>query len=270
MADENTPWFDGLDEDLKSHIVSKGLDKLDPTAAARKAVEMHRGAEKLIGADPSSLAKLPKDAADPNYAPLYERLANMAVPKEPAGYTFEGVKFKDGAEVPDTFANMIRETATELKLSPSAAKSLAARMVAYVDKVDMDEGEAGKAALAASQTELRQTWGSNYDLNLFKIQRVSEMLGWDRAVTDTLNNTVGGTKVMSGLLELANRMGEAEYLKGSPSGGSMALTRDQALEKKVSLMMEAGRGKLSEQRLAEVTTELLNLDKVILGASQQR
>ena len=263
-------WFDELDEDLKAHAVSKGLDKLEPDAAARKAVEMHRGAEKLIGADPSTLAKLPKDAADPTYAALYERIANMAVPKEATGYTFEGVKAKDGKDLTEDLAGMVRETALDLKLSPSAAKSLAARIVAFTDKTVDDGSERAKAALAAEQTELRAMWRENFDLNNYKIDRVRDILGWDKDVTDALRNTVGGTKVMNGLLQLANRMGEAEFLKGSSSGGTPALTRDQALEKKTNLMMEGSRGKLTDARLAEITKELMDLDKVIVGASQSR
>lgn len=270
MADDTTPWYETLDEDHKAHVVSKGLDKLDAPTAARKAVEMHRGAERLIGADPATLAKLPKDATDPAYVALYDRIASMAVPKEPTGYTFEGVKFKDGTEVSEDLASMVRETAMDLKLSPSAAKTLAARIVAFTDKAVEDDDVAGKAALAASQSELRQTWGPNYDLNHYKIQRVGELLGWDKDVTDTLNKVVGGTKVMNGLLQLANRMSEAEFLKGNPSGGSPALTRDQALERKANLMMEGSRSKLSDQRLAEITKELMDLDKVIISASQQR
>lgn len=259
MVDEVPHWSAGADDGLKAHIVNKGLDKLDAGAAALKAAELHRGAERLIGVPAEQVVRLPKDGADPSYADAYKRVAALGVPKEPAGYVFEGV--------PEATATQVRALAVKLGLPAHVASELAAGMVADQTVATARATAERDAAVGAMQASLRASWGANYDLNQFKVTKVAEALGWDKSVVDGMQTAVGGDKLLNAMLGLATKMGEAEILRGAPGGSTgNSMTRDQALERKVEIMMRSKNVRMTDVQMNEALTELKNLDAIIVGA----
>lgn len=262
MPEETVPqWFEGANEALKAHIVNKGLDKLDAGAAAMKAADLHRGAERLIGVPAEQVVRLPKDGADPSYQDAYKRVAALGVPKEPEGYVFDGV--------PEATATQVRAMAVKLGLPAHVASEIAAGMAADSNAASLRATAEKEAAVGAMQASLRAAWGSNYDVNLFKTSRAAEALGWDKGTVDAMQGMVGGDKLLNAMLGLANKMGEAEILRGSPGGGQGSLTRDQALARKAEIQVQSKR-QLSPKELDETLAELRNLDAIIVGANQQQ
>lgn len=256
-------WFDGLEPELIGHVQNRGLDKKSADEAARQLVKDHREAQHKLGIPPDQVLRLPKEPGDSAWKEIYERLG---APKDASGYTFEGVKFKDGTPAPAELIDMLRAAAVELHLPVLAATEIAKRFISFTEQDEAKGTEERAAALGAMQTALRQNWGLNYDLNMFKITKASEALGWTKEVIDGMQTTVGGDKLLNALLMLANKMGEATWLGGGGlSSGSTALTREQAIERKATVMADRAWSAKFLEGDTEAITEMNNLNRIIVG-----
>jgi hypothetical protein len=261
MAEETLPhWSEGLADPIKAHITNRGHDKEDASTAAAKLAEAHFHAQKLVGVPPEQIVRLPKDGADPAYLDAYKRMAAIGAPKDAEGYTFEGV--------PEATATQVRALAVKLGLPAHVASELAAGMVADQTTATARATAEKEAAVGAMQASLRAAWGSNYDVNLFKTTKVAETLGWDKGTIDAMQGLVGGDKLLNAMLGLANKMGEAEILRGGSGITQGSLSRDQALARKAEIMVQSKR-QLSPKELDDALSELKNLDAIIVGPPRQ-
>ena len=256
-------WYDGLSDELKGHVQNRGLHTKTAEEAARQLAQDHRETQQKLGIPPERVLRLPEKDDDPAWAGVYERLG---APKEPSEYKFDAVKFKDGTPLPEEFTNSIRATAAELHLPLPAAQKLAERLVAFVDADEARDSATRAAAVGAAQTALRQSWGRDYDLNMFKTTKVVEALGWDASTIDQLQTAVGTDKLLTGLLGLANKMSEADLLRGGGTingGGSM--TREQAITRKATLMTDRAWGAKFVNGDSDAMREMDNLNRIIVG-----
>ena len=255
-------WHEGLDPALIEHATAKGWIKegVDATAVARSAVQAHLAAQKLIGVPAEQIVRLPKSPDDPAYAEAYKRVAEFGAPKDASGYSFNGVE-----GITEEDAKFVSELAAELKLPVNSAASVAQKLVSRKAAEVAANAEKTTISTAAEQAVLRQTWGSNYDLNLFRTQRVAEALGWDKDVVDKLNTTVGGTKVLNGLLQLAGKMSESTFLKGETTQGSGSITKEEARTRKEALKNDSAWVKRYLGGDAEARETITNLDRIILA-----
>lgn len=257
MADEPTPaaaWHDALPEPVKAHITNRGHNTEDAATAAVKLAEAHYAAQRLIGVPAEQIVRLPKDAKDPAYAEAYKRVASLGAPKSAEEYAFEGV--------PEAAADRARALAFKLGLPTHQATDLAAELVAADALAEAKTKAEKDVNLAASQATLRAAWGANYDLNLFKANRVVEALGWDKDTVDKMQATIGGNALLNGLLNLSGKMDEAVILRGS-GGGTPTMTRDQAVERKAEIMMASSMRKFTPEQLVDAQIELQKLNVII-------
>jgi hypothetical protein len=268
MAEETTTttppahWSAALPDPIKAHITNRGHDKEDAGTAAAKLAEAHYAAQRLIGAPPEQIVRLPKDATDPAYLEAYNRVAAFGAPKE---YNFESVKFKDGTAATPELTKMVSEVAAELHLPAHAATAIAQRVIALAEADDASAAAEQATAVAAQQAMLRAAWGANYDLNVFKTTKVTEALGWDKDTVARLQTAVGGDKLMNALLSLAGKMGEAEIQRGdgSPSGASM--TRDQAIARRAEIVAQSTTRKFTPEEMTAAIKELNDLAPIAAG-----
>ncbi len=148
-------WFETLDAETLAHATAKGWNVPDAAAAAAAAVKAHHGAEKLIGHPADQVLKLPKDAADPSYQSVYDRVVGMSTPKDPAEYKFDGVKFKDGTDLAEEDRTFVRKMATKYKLPTTVAAGIAADLAARADAAYRGaRGAAGAARAVAIEKRL--------------------------------------------------------------------------------------------------------------------
>lgn len=255
-----TDWFEGLEPELLGHLQSRGLDKKEAPDAARQLVRDHREAQQKLGLPADQVLRLPQKADDPAWANVWERLG---AGKEAADYKFEGV-----TAAPELLEDL-RAAAKEAGIPVAAATKIAAQLASAAAARGAMTEEQSKAALAADQTTLRQTWGANYDLNLFRAQNAVKALGWDASIVDTLHAAVGGTKVLNGLLQLANGMAEPDTLRGNSPLSSGSLTYQQAVDRKNTLMADRAWGAKWASGDADARTEMSNLDRVIVAQRHQ-
>lgn len=201
-------WFDGLDPELKTHVTGRGWDKLEPAAAAAEAAKSHFGAQKLIGHPPDQVVKLPKDATDPAFQSVYDRIVGMATPKTAEEYVI------DGPEAP-----FVKELALKHKLPLDAARGIAEGLTARNTATAGERANAAETAKAANQVALRTAWGGEYDQKAFSATRVAEAIGFTPEVLASMAALPADqyVKNMNALASLSSQLNEATILRGGNS-----------------------------------------------------
>ena len=256
-------WYSELPEPVRAHITNRGHDKEEPAVAAAKLAEAHFAAQKLIGVPPEQVVRLPKDPTDPGYLEAYNRVAQFGAPKD--GYKFDDVKFKDGTALAPEIAKAVNDVAAELHLPAHAATRIAQSLVTLAETDAAADATERATAVAAMQATMRANWGANYDLNMFKVSKVAETLGWDKSVIDGLQTQVGGDKLLGALVALGDKMGEAPMHRGETGGGPTNMTRDQAVIRKAEIMTDAQTRKFTDAEMAAAQRELIQLATIIQG-----
>lgn len=258
-------WFAGLDDVERAHITLKGYDRLSGDALSEALYRSYRSAEKLIGAPADQIVKWPKDANDADGWKAVNQ--KLGVPAAPTEYKFDGVTFKDGTAVDAAFLEQTRALAFELGLPAAKAPLLAKRFVEWGEADAEASTNEQRAASGAEMAALKHNWGPNYDLNFFHATKALEMLGLPPETISVLEHTVGFSKAMEGFRVLGTRMGEAElHMGGGGGGGSKAMTREEAIARKTILMKDTAYVKSWFDGDAAKRQELLDLDRVIVGA----
>lgn len=211
------PWFSTLDADHQAHVTAKGWNALEPAAAAAEAAKAHFEAQKLMGVPADQLIRVPKDAADPNYQAIYDRIVGMNTPKTPEEYKFDGIKFKDGSDLAPEDVKWVRDLAVKYKLPVNAAAGIAADLAARTDNDTATSTAASETTKAANNVALRQAWGADYDQKVFSATRAGEAIGFTSDVLAYMASlgSEAYVKNMNALVSLGNQMQEAVLLRGS-------------------------------------------------------
>lgn len=222
-------WHEILDADTAAYVTNKGWNKPAGEVIA-DIFKSQRSAESLIGSDPSAIFKLPKDAADPSYANIYERVVGLGLPKSADEYKFDGVAFKDGTVIADEDAAFIRGIAAANKLTPAQARGMAA---AWVERTD-NEVAAGAGndatATAAKDAALRSAWSLDYDRNSAGAATVLDALK-AKGVNVSFEGLDPAAHVaqMSALFSLSQELKESPILRGGGAPQAFVqMTRDAA------------------------------------------
>lgn len=233
MADET--WYSSLDADTQTHLTGKGWDKLEPAAAAAEAVKAHYAAQRMIGVPPDQLIRMPKDAADPNYQSVYDRVAALSVPADPKGYTFENVKFADGTSLGDEDAEFVRGIAAKYKLPVHAAQGIAADLAARSEQAEASEAATRETTRSANNAFLRASYGADYDVKVFSATNAVEAAGLPKEVLEVISNLPAAQykTAIDAFVALGQRMGEAALLRGAGAmpDPTRGMTADMALER---------------------------------------
>ncbi len=202
-------WYEGLDADTLAHATTKGWNALKPEEAAVAAIKAHAGAEKLIGHPADQVLKLPKDAADPAFQAVYDRVAGMVTPKTPEEYKFgEGTKEEDAA--------FVRKIAVEQKLSIPAATAIANELATRNAASAANNEAATATTKAANQAHLMAAWGADYDRKSFSATNAAQAAGLPASILQHIATLPAEEyrKGMDALVALGEKMGEAAMLRG--------------------------------------------------------
>jgi hypothetical protein len=262
MADD-APWYSTLDADHQTHVTSRGWEKLDPTAAAHEAVKAHVAATQKLGLAPEQVLRLPKDASDPSYQSVYDRVVGMGAPKTPEEYTFDGVRFKDGSSLAEDDAKFVRDLATKHKLPVHVARSLASDFAARADAMIENEGSSAAVTKAANDAALHQAWNTDYETKAFSASRAAEAVGFSPAVLAAMAGLSPPeyVKNMNALVFLGSQLTEATILRGggTPQDTTVGLSPEQAEGRLAELKQDAA---WREKFLANDTTVLAEFNKL--------
>lgn len=265
-------WYDGLDDAHRGHVVARGWHNKPVEEVAREAVMAHRQAQgefsRVHGVPADQLLRLPKDAADPGWSEVHKR---MGVPEKPEEYQLTGLKFADGTAPDDTFMGHMRALAHDLKLPPSAAQSLAERVMALSDSDRSNATQSDATQRAANDAELRRNWGPQHDYYAFQTARAAQLLGVPDELMRAMHArpTAEYMSFMDRLRAFAGKMGEAELLRGERGDQSRTLSREEAIARREELSRDQDFVRRYIGGDANAVKEMDNLARVIVGPPPQ-
>jgi hypothetical protein len=267
-------WYETLEAPLLEHVTAKGWNK--PAADVISAAAMaHYEAQKLIGAPADQVLRMPKDASDPTYATVYDRIVSLSAPKSADEYKFDDVKFRDGAAFEPEDAAWLREYATANKLTVQATRDLASRMVARTE-AGLDGAAAQEtAAKTANAAALQAAWSTQHDTNLVASTNATEGL---KALGIPVEKLFDGlppdayVAAQNGLVKLANQLREATFHGGGnapPRNDFAGMTPQDARAKFVELSANREWGAKALQIGTQEATYLANLQRIMVGQPAQ-
>ena len=262
-----TPWYDGLDTELKGHVQRTGWDKLDAAAAAAAAAKSHREAElgfqKALNMPRDELVRVPKDASDPAMNDVWKRLG---VPDTAEPYKFDEVKFGNGDPIDADYATAWAAEAHKLKLTPAQAAEVAKWHVGFGDSREAAEATERTAALAAATASLDQRWGGQKDVNTFLAQKARQVLRLPESWLTPELDPEGYADRMDALRALGANLPDPRFLNGnSPNVGGGAMTREQAAARKQELFADQAWCKRWAEGDKAALDELHNINVVLAG-----
>lgn len=243
-GDVTPTWYGGLDQELQAQVTAKGLDKLEPGAAAAQALTMYHAAQKMIGVPPEQLLRVPKDAADPAYNDVYNRIVGMNMPKDPTEYKFDGIKFRDGTDLDETDATFVRDIAVKYKLPVNTARGIAADLAARADTMADGETNSSAATKGANEVALRRHWGTEYEVRTYHADRGATAAGMPASVMEYIKSLPEAEHVpaMEALYKIGNSLREADVLRGggnTPRDPTQGMSPTEATAKLTELKQDS-------------------------------
>lgn len=230
------PWFDGAAPEEIGYLQNRGEDKKTAREAALAAGKSHREAEKLLGAPADKIVRLPND---PNDAEGWRQVQRkLGAPADAKEYDFSTVKFSDGSPLDDKFVSLMREQAIGLGLSKDKAAAHVQAVVKFMDAAENADATEMQGKIAAEKTKLATNWGPNYEANLFVAKQAATKLGVTSEELTALGNTIGFAKTMELFRNVGTKIGEDKFVLSQAPGGNGIMTKEQAVDRKSSLMKD--------------------------------
>lgn len=162
--------------------------------------------EKLVGAPPELVIKLPKDVTPESMAPVYDKLGR---PKTAADYKLP-VPAGDSGE----FAKHASGWMHELGLSANQGVKLAEKWNAHFDGLAKTNLANYTKAVDADKVALRGEWGDKHDANHSLAQQAAVALGVTAEQVAALEKTMGYAGTHKFFQSIGSKMGEAEFVNG--------------------------------------------------------
>ncbi len=224
-------WYAGFQsQDLR------GLVETKKWAGPEEAIASYSHLEKLAGAPPERLVRLPEKADDPAWADVRAKVG-MAPPAKPEDY---GIAAPDGAD--PAFLALIQTEMHKQGLTKGQAQGVAATYMAEVEKYQAATAQAALQQSEAEMTQLRTDWGGQYDSSIALARRAVHEFSAEGADMDTLNameERIGTAKFVKLWAAIGSKMGEAKFTDGGDAGaGNFGMTPDMAQRKIGQLILD--------------------------------
>lgn len=263
------PWYDGqVDSETLGHWQNRGWQNKTAAEIAIEATKAHREAEKFIGVPPSELLRLPKDAADPNWTGVWNRLGK---PVDTNGYKLDDVKGADGKPIAEPLAKAIKEAAFASNLPASAAPAIASAVQKALDATAGSAAAEQEAKLAEGRQALATNWGANMEVNKFVAKQGAMKLGLTPEMVEGLEKVTGYATLMEAMRRVGEITGEHKFVaSGDPALNGGVMTYEQALAKKESLMNDTAWKASYLEGDATKVREMTALNTIIVEARRPK
>lgn len=215
-AGADTPWQDGLPDDLKTHPLFRGYKTPEDAMKAHLNLYKQRGvpAERLL-----TIPEKTPDQAPDDWAPIHKALG---VPDDPKDYQIQ-LAPEAAADGPE-LEGVLRELGVKAKLTPQAMGVVIETLNDLGKKAAETETAARAAETTATTDALKKEWGAAFEPNKRAIGKliVDAMGGTlDQAAQADLENALASNLTLSKVLGYAvSKMAEPE----TPEGGRAADT----------------------------------------------
>lgn len=202
-------WSDGLTDDLKGYVETKGFK--DPGAV----LESYRNLEKLRGVPEDRLLKLPEKLDADSLAPIYDKLGR---PEAADKYTNA---LGDGFD--DAVFKSVAATAHKLGLSDGQFQGL--------QKIMAEQAASVQSAQEAADAQAFDQWKAQNGDGFQQAARVMASVGMDEAA---LSGLLSGNKaaMYDFLAKVGSRSAEGQIVHGNqPGSGEFGLSPAAAKSK---------------------------------------
>jgi len=203
--------------------------------AFSSAATAYREAQRLVGAPPELMLRLPKDQNDEaGWKQVYTRLGKPDAAKD---YDLSAVKLANNAELPPALADGLREALHAANVSKDRAPEVAKAVAKFMDATSTEEAAVKAGKLAEEKTGLEKNWGPNMAANKFIAQRAATKLGIAPETVASLEGVVGYKAIMEMFHKIGTAIGEGKFV-ASEGNGTGIMSRDQAVARKAELMAD--------------------------------
>jgi hypothetical protein len=224
-----TPWYqsEGFSEETSAFAADRGWE--GPAAV----VESYRNLEKLTGAPPESILKLPgADATPEEQMAIWDRLGR---PQDPSGYELPA-----GEGVDEGFQAWAKETFHKIGLPKEMASALSAAYDQYAAERGTADQETRADEFKAQETQLKKDWGAAHEQNTAKARQAAQGLGIDGDTIDQLEKSMGFAKTMQLFHSIGEKMGEGTFHTGGAESGFGVMTPAAAQGRIAALRKDEG------------------------------
>jgi hypothetical protein len=261
-APPTVPWHTVLDNEIKTYAHKKGYDLSDPMKAFMASAKGHMEAEKFLGVPPHQLLRLPADVNDEaGWKAVYQR---FGAPVDEKGYDFSTVKFSDGTDLDQSFADFMRKKAFELHLPTTSAAALSQAFVGFMEESDKREAEGASQKLSEEKAQLQKDWGNNYEYNRQTAVQGAQKLKVTAEDVAALEKVVGYSRVMEMFRKVGAGTTEDAYIAGK-QGGEFMTTAQTAQARLNELMSNPQWNTRLMSNEAEAVREFQQLTRIISG-----
>lgn len=210
-ANAATPdWTSAFNDDHKGFVQNKGWKDQN------QVVDSYRNLEKLVGAPPDQIIKLPKgDETDAKalWDGIYGRLGR---PASPEGYKLSAPK--EGGD--PAFVKAAAETFHKLGLSEKQGSELVNWWNDFAKNGQATTKQAFENRIEAGRTSLKKEWGAAHEQNLSIAKRATREFGVDGKMIDAIESAVGYDGTMKFFHTLGTKIGDATFHGGNPGGSN--------------------------------------------------
>ena len=263
MADGDTPWWGGFDDESKTWVQSSGWDKLEAPAAAEKAVKSYRELQKLHGGlAAGDVIKLPRPDDADGLKAFWQK---VGAPASADDYTIKNT-LTDGTGIDDWLQRGLKEAAATSMMPKGMLAAFVEHLIPHIEKAAAEDALSDQVDAAENTRALEQSWGSQTARNKFIAAKAMTDLQVPTEAVQALEKAFGGDKngylaTMNHFLKLGEAMGEARWV---PSGGNSGeLTADQAKDQLARLSNDDAWVKRWRNGGVEEAAQKLKLIKII-------
>lgn len=220
-------WTSSLNPEIKGYVQAKGFKDVGAIA------DSYRNLEKLLGAGPDKLLKLPEKADAPEWNDIYYKLGK---PQDSANYK---IPVPEGQQEDKQFTDFVRKTFHDANLTAEQAEKVATKWNEFTsERLGAATKESQAATLMKQQTEkanLQNEWGKAFDQNVNIAREATRAFGIKPETLDKLEGAMGFPELMKFMHNIGTRLGhEGKFVEGTSgqnSNGFGALTPEVAQNK---------------------------------------
>lgn len=214
-------WTTTLDDDSKGYIANKGFK------SPAEVLNSYRNLEKLHGAGPEKLVKLPEDMNTPEGRALRERLG---APKEAKDYGLDKIMPAADKGGDPKLAEWAAGVFHEIGLPVRDAEKIMTRLNERNQASLTAAKENYVSMLSQGETALKKEWGAAYDQNINLARQGMKALELDGKEVDGLERMIGRERLFKKLKSIGAGVGEGVFVGGRPAADG-ALAPEQARQK---------------------------------------
>lgn len=234
------PWYGQLEQpELKTWVEGKQF------ASPQAALSSYMNAEKLIGAPPDQIIRLPKAEDKDAWNGVWNRLGR---PEKPEGYELPLPAGDDGA-----FSKKASEWFHAAGVPKTAAQTIAQQWNDYVAGLVQQDEAAARTKSEQDLAALKTEWGQEFDAKSEFGRRGLSAYGTKAGLTQddlqSLERVLGTAKMLKLFHEVGQTTAEHGFAPGNT--GSVSLSPMQARSKLNDLQKQRAEGKVTDREYWE-------------------